>query len=121
MPKTSFNWISGAALSSYNKCTSILVDKNLFIVNSNSSEFLISASIKYGVFPVIFLINAYKIFLSPFFSNSCKFYPTCSSYALDCFKEFNFFTATLKSIIRIIKCNPWFKTGGHDPVKKGDG
>ena len=72
-------------------------------------------------FPVILLINAYKIFLSPFFSNSCKFYPTCSSYALDCFKELNFFTATFKSIIRIIKCNPWFKTGGHDPVKKGDG
>ena len=70
-------------------------------------------------YPVILLIKFYKFFLSPFFYNKCKFEPTCSTYALNCFREFNFFTATFKSIIRIIKCNPWFNTGGYDyPSKK---
>ena len=60
-------------------------------------------------------------FLSPFFYNSCKFEPSCSTYALKCYINYNFVKATYKTFIRILKCNPWFKTGGHDPVKKGDG
>ena len=68
--------------------------------------------------PIIFLIKVYKLFLSPFFLNSCKFYPTCSSYALHCFKNYNFFKACYKSILRILKCNPWFNTGGYDPIEE---
>ena len=72
-------------------------------------------------FPVILLIKFYKFFLSPFFYNSCKFEPSCSSYALECFQKFNILKATYKSIIRILKCNPWFKTGGHDkPTGNGN-
>ena len=69
-------------------------------------------------YPIIVLIKLYKFFLSPFFLNSCKFEPTCSSYALECFKKFNFFKAFYKSSIRILKCNPWFKTGGYDDINK---
>tara|TARA_B100000989_G_scaffold287073_1_gene256331 strand:- start:85 stop:321 length:237 start_codon:yes stop_codon:yes gene_type:complete len=65
-------------------------------------------------YPFIYLIKFYKYFLSPFFSNSCKFEPSCSSYALDCFENFNFVKATMMTIIRILKCNPWFGSGGVD-------
>ena len=72
-------------------------------------------------YPFIFLIKLYKYFLSPFFKNSCKFYPSCSTYALKCFEEYNLVTAFLKSLIRILKCNPWFNSGGYDsPLKKED-
>lgn len=45
----------------------------------------------------------------------CKYYPTCSNYALQCFEKFNFFKALFLSGIRILKCNP-FSKGGYDPV-----
>ena len=64
--------------------------------------------------PFIIIIKLYKFLVSPFFNNSCKFVPSCSSYALDCFKNYNLVKAFYKSSIRIIKCNPWFNTGGID-------
>ena len=69
-------------------------------------------------YPFIILIKFYKFFFSPFFANSCKFEPTCSIYALGCLKEYNLFKALFKIIIRILKCNPWFNTGGFDPVEQ---
>ena len=70
-------------------------------------------------FPIILLIKFYQYLISPFFYNSCKFDPSGSEYALECFKNFNFFKASFKSIIRILKCNPWFNNGGVDnPVNK---
>ena len=66
-------------------------------------------------------IKLYKFFLSPFFYNSCKFEPSCSSYCLECFEKYNFVKALFKSTLRIIRCNPWFGHGGHDPVEKKDG
>ena len=65
----------------------------------------------------IFLIKVYKIILSPLFYNSCKFEPSCSSYCLECFEKYNFIIAFYKSVKRIIRCNPWFGQGGHDPVE----
>ena len=65
-------------------------------------------------YPFVIIIKLYKFFISPFFYNSCKFYPSCSSYALDCLKNFSLPKAIIKILIRILKCNPWFKTGGVD-------
>ena len=68
---------------------------------------------------LIQIIKGYKFFISPFFSNSCKFTPSCSSYALECFKKYNLLKAIIKTTLRIIKCNPWFSTGGYDsPLEK---
>ena len=67
---------------------------------------------------LICLINLYKLFLSPIFPNSCKFYPTCSSYCIDSLKTYGLIKGLAKSIKRIAKCNPWFGYGGYDPVKK---
>ena len=67
---------------------------------------------------LIGIIKFYKFFISPFFPNSCKFEPTCSSYCIDSLKTYGLFKGTYKSILRIIRCNPWFGHGGYDPVKK---
>lgn len=45
----------------------------------------------------------------------CKYSPTCSNYALEAFQKFNFFKASILTIWRILRCNPWSK-GGYDPV-----
>jgi len=46
---------------------------------------------------------------------TCKYMPTCSEYALDCYTYYNFFYATLLTIWRILRCNP-FSKGGYDPI-----
>jgi len=70
-------------------------------------------------YPFILLIKIYKFFLSPFFYNSCKFEPSCSTYALKCYMNYNFIKATYKALFRILKCNPWFNTGGIDnPIEE---
>ena len=61
------------------------------------------------------LIEFYKQKISPGMNKKCRFYPTCSSYALECYKRFNFFKASFLTLFRIIRCNPWNK-GGYDPV-----
>ncbi|NQU27916.1 MAG: membrane protein insertion efficiency factor YidD [Candidatus Marinimicrobia bacterium] len=61
------------------------------------------------------LIRIYKLFLSPVLGSSCRFQPTCSSYALEAYRERSFFTATLLVIKRISKCHP-YHSGGYDPL-----
>ena len=67
---------------------------------------------------LIGIIKLYKLFLSPFFPNSCKFEPTCSTYCIDALKTYGLIKGLTKSISRIARCNPWFNTGGYDPVIK---
>ena len=58
-------------------------------------------------------IKFYQKYISPLKKPSCKYYPTCSQYAILAYKKYNFFKATLKTIWRILRCNP-FSKGGID-------
>jgi len=49
------------------------------------------------------------------FGPSCKYVPSCSSYALEAFQQHNFFYASWLTVWRILRCNP-FSKGGFDPV-----
>lgn len=63
----------------------------------------------------ILLIKFYQSFISPLLGPSCKYYPTCSRYALEAFRQHNFFYASWLTVWRILRCNP-FSKGGYDPV-----
>jgi len=65
---------------------------------------------------LIFLIKAYKKYISPLLPRSCRFYPTCSEYALEAISKYGVLKGGIKSIYRILRCNP-FNRGGYDPVK----
>lgn len=66
---------------------------------------------------MIFIIGLYRKYISPILGRGkCRFTPTCSQYAIESYKKYNFFKATFMTIWRIIRCNP-FNKGGHDPVK----
>tara|TARA_B100000427_G_scaffold9509_1_gene8214 strand:- start:8 stop:247 length:240 start_codon:yes stop_codon:yes gene_type:complete len=67
---------------------------------------------------LIGIIKLYKIFISPIFPSSCRFEPTCSQYCIDSLKTYGLIKGLTKSIVRILKCNPWFGYGGYDPVRK---
>ena len=63
----------------------------------------------------IVLIKFYRAFLSPLLGPSCKYFPTCSSYALEACQQHQFFYASWLTVWRILRCNPFAK-GGFDPV-----
>ena len=64
---------------------------------------------------LIFIIKVYKKFISPVLPPSCRFYPTCSSYALVSVERFGFFKGGWLAVKRVIRCNP-YNAGGFDPV-----
>ena len=67
----------------------------------------------------IFLIRIYQKVISPLFSSSCRFTPTCSQYSIESIEKFGAIKGIYLGFKRIIKCNPW---GGHgyDPVPEKD-
>ena len=68
---------------------------------------------------VIQLISCYKLLLSPFLGNNCRFYPSCSSYAQQAIAEYGVIKGSYLAIRRIGKCHPWHE-GGIDPVPPKD-
>ena len=69
---------------------------------------------------IIFLIELYRKFISPIKKPSCRFYPTCSAYAIEALEEYGAIKGTALASKRVLKCHP-FHPGGYDPVvKKGD-
>lgn len=64
---------------------------------------------------LIALINFYRKFISPLTPPVCKYYPTCSSYALTSVKRFGAIRGTALAVWRILRCNPW-SMGGIDYV-----
>jgi putative membrane protein insertion efficiency factor len=66
---------------------------------------------------VLLLINFYRATLSHFFGGNCRFLPSCSQYALDCFDEHSFFKASQLTLIRVCKCRPG-GPHGWDPAPK---
>jgi len=64
-------------------------------------------------------IRAYKFFLSPWLGQSCRFTPSCSSYAIEAIETLGPLRGLQLSAKRIGRCHPWCK-GGHDPVPKNE-
>ena len=61
------------------------------------------------------LIRFYKKHISPHFPARCKYYPTCSSYALQAIQRFGAVRGLLLAVWRLLRCNP-FSMGGIDYV-----
>lgn len=63
----------------------------------------------------IALIRGYQLFISPLHRPCCRFYPTCSAYALEALQKYGALKGSYLAIRRILKCHPFHK-GGYDPV-----
>ena len=60
---------------------------------------------------VITLIRFYQKKISPLFGPKCRFYPSCSQYAILAIKKYGLLKGLLKAIFRILRCNPLSKGG----------
>lgn len=63
------------------------------------------------------LIRAYRLLLSPLLGWHCRFYPTCSSYALLAYQQYGWLQASKLTLLRLLKCHPWH-AGGLDELPK---
>lgn len=68
---------------------------------------------------LIEIIRGYKAFISPLFPPTCRFHPTCSSYAIQAIERFGTGRGSCLAIRRICRCHP-FHPGGYDPVPEKD-
>ena len=64
---------------------------------------------------LIGLVRFYRAFISPLKPPCCRFYPTCSEYALQALQKYGALKGSWLAIKRISKCHPFHK-GGYDPL-----
>ena len=67
--------------------------------------------------PLIIIIKAYQLIISPFIKTNCRYLPTCSEYFIIALKEHGLLKGFYFSLKRILKCHP-FSGHGYDPVPK---
>jgi len=65
---------------------------------------------------LLLLIHFYRRFISPLKPPTCRFYPTCSLYAVQAIEKYGAFKGSYLAVKRILKCHPFHK-GGYDPVE----
>jgi putative membrane protein insertion efficiency factor len=68
---------------------------------------------------LIALIKLYRYAISPYLAPSCRYTPTCSSYAIEAVQRFGAFRGSWMAIRRITRCHPWHE-GGYDPVPENN-
>jgi uncharacterized protein len=61
-------------------------------------------------------IRLYQILLSPMIGERCKYYPSCSEYAVQAIGRFGILRGLVLAGWRLLRCNPW-SPGGFDPVE----
>lgn len=61
------------------------------------------------------VIRFYRRRISPLFPPMCKYYPTCSVYAVEAIETHGALKGGVLALLRILRCNPLFP-GGYDPV-----
>ena len=64
---------------------------------------------------LLLLLRAYKLAISPYLGQNCRFYPSCSDYAADAVRRHGALKGSLLVVRRLGKCHPWHP-GGLDPV-----
>ena len=63
----------------------------------------------------IALIRLYQVFISPLFPSTCRFTPTCSSYAIEALRKHGLLRGMYLAVRRLLRCHPWGGSG-YDPV-----
>ena len=64
---------------------------------------------------LMLLIKVYRKCISPLFPPCCRYYPTCSAYALTAVDRFGACKGLVLALLRVLRCHPW-APGGVDEV-----
>ena len=64
---------------------------------------------------LIALLKAYRLVISPLYGNVCRYWPTCSAYALRAVEHHGAIKGSWLAGRRLLRCHPWAR-GGYEPV-----
>jgi putative membrane protein insertion efficiency factor len=64
----------------------------------------------------VLLIGVYQRLISPLLGPSCRFHPTCSTYAIQAIHRYGPFGGSARALARLARCHP-LNPGGYDPVQ----
>ncbi len=64
---------------------------------------------------LIFFLRIYQYAISPFLGRNCRFYPSCSEYAVEAVQKYGALRGGWMGLKRVCRCHPW-NPGGVDPV-----
>ena len=64
---------------------------------------------------LVSLIEFYRKYLSCMKMQCCRFYPSCSQYAIDAITKYGIMRGMIKGAMRLLRCHP-FSRGGYDPA-----
>jgi uncharacterized protein len=67
--------------------------------------------------PAIAVIRGYQRWISPLIGPRCKYYPSCSEYAVQAIGRYGILRGSALAAWRVLRCNP-FSHGGYDPVSE---
>ncbi|MDO8310350.1 MAG: membrane protein insertion efficiency factor YidD [Sideroxyarcus sp.] len=65
--------------------------------------------------PLLLLIRAYQLAISPMLGNRCRFYPSCSEYSMEALRRYGLLRGLWLAVRRVGRCHPWHP-GGYDPI-----
>ena len=63
----------------------------------------------------VVILRAYRAFISPLYGDVCRYYPSCSQYALQAIQQYGVIRGTWMGGRRLMRCHPW-APGGIDDV-----
>jgi len=72
------------------------------------------------IMPIVVIIKFYQLFISPLLGPRCRFYPSCSHYALEALKTHGLLRGGWLTLRRLGRCHPGCE-GGCDPVPPAKG
>src|SRR5690606_8587683 len=64
---------------------------------------------------LLLLIRGYQYLISPLMAPHCRYYPSCSAFAIQAVERYGALRGSALAIRRLLRCNPW-SAGGFDPV-----
>ena len=64
---------------------------------------------------MVLMIRGYQLVLSPLLGPRCRFYPSCSAYAIEAISTHGAARGSFLAVRRLLRCHPW-NPGGIDPV-----
>lgn len=64
---------------------------------------------------LVLLVRGYQVGISPLLPASCRYFPSCSAYAVEALERHGAMRGSWLAVRRILRCHP-FAIGGFDPV-----
>jgi putative membrane protein insertion efficiency factor len=69
----------------------------------------------------VLVLRVYRAVISPLYGDVCRYYPSCSSYALQAIQQYGVVRGSWLGVRRIARCHPWAAGGVDDVPERPDG